>query len=132
MDANVLFSFFKKHSVTRKLIFSYKLELYSPDYILLELKDISGEIINKSKIDIGTFELFKKVFSWFVTFVPFEDYAGNLNDAKLLIPDHVKDVEYFALCLKLNIPLWSNEVRLKKQDWVKVYNTSELIKLIES
>lgn len=37
------------------------------------------------------------------------------------------DKMYFALALKLNIPIWSNDKELKKQKRVKVYTTEELI-----
>ena len=37
VDMNILFSFFKKHSTTRKLLTNPNLELYSPKYALEEL-----------------------------------------------------------------------------------------------
>ncbi|MBI2152065.1 hypothetical protein HYU21_05030 [Candidatus Woesearchaeota archaeon] len=36
---------------------------------------------------------------------------------------------YFALALKLNCALWSNDKKLREQSEVKVYNTYELVKL---
>lgn len=36
--------------------------------------------------------------------------------------------DFFALALKLNCPIWSNENLHKKQSKVKIYSTSELIK----
>ncbi len=68
VDADVLFSFFKKDSVTRKL---HHLEI-SPD---------------------------------------------------------PKDIRYFALALWLGIPLWTNEKRLKGQDKVLVFTTSDFLKM---
>ena len=53
VDMNILFSFFKKHSTTRKLLTNPNLELYSPEYALEELGKHFDEIMLKSKIDIG-------------------------------------------------------------------------------
>ena len=63
VDMNILFSFFKKHTFTRKLLSNPNLELYSPIYSLDELNKYSQELISKSKINTGTFELYKKVLS---------------------------------------------------------------------
>ena len=41
-----------------------------------------------------------------------------------------ESVKYFALALKLNCPIWSEDKALKKQSKVKVYSTSELLKEI--
>jgi predicted nucleic acid-binding protein len=43
---------------------------------------------------------------------------------------HLKDVEYFALALKLDCPIWSNEKAFKKQSRVKVISTKELISFL--
>ena len=44
------------------------------------------------------------------------------------ISPHSKDIEYFALALKSNCAIWSDEKALKKQSKVKVLTTSELVK----
>jgi len=49
-----------------------------------------------------------------------------LKEAKSISPDP-DDSDFFALALKLNCPIWSEEKKLKKQLEVKVVNTSELI-----
>ena len=36
---------------------------------------------------------------------------------------------YFALALKLNCGIWSNDKKLKNQDKVKVYSTEDLLKI---
>lgn len=42
----------------------------------------------------------------------------------------VIDSEYFALALKLNCAIWSNDKRLKQQDKIKVYSTEDLVKVL--
>ena len=130
VDMNILFSFFKKDSFTRKLLVKSDLKLYSPEYASYELNKYSGEIILKSKTDIGIFELYKKVLSWFVEFIPVSEYRDFKREAESISPDP-EDTQYFALALRLNCGLWSNDKRLKKQSRVPVYNTEELFKLLE-
>ena len=58
-----------------------------------------------------------------------EDIKEFFKEACKISPDS-DDIEYFALALKLNCPIWSEDKALKKQSIVKVYSTSELIKLL--
>ena len=129
-DMNILFSFFKKHTFTRKLLSNPNLELYSPIYSLDELNKYSQELISKSKINTGTFELYKKVLSWFIKFIPVSEYKEFKDKADSISPDP-NDTQYFALALKLNCPIWSNDKKLKEQFEIKVLNTSELIELLK-
>ena len=129
-DMNILFSFFKKHTFTRKLLSNPNLELYSPIYALDELNKYSQELISKSKINTGTFELYKKVLSWFIKFIPVSEYKEFKDKADSISPDP-NDTQYFALALKLNCPIWSNDKKLKEQSEIKVLNTSELIELLK-
>lgn len=127
MDANVLFSFFKVYSPTRRLVIFSGLKLYAPEFALSELESYCREVSGKSKMGLGGFELFKAVMKWFITFVSDEGYRDFLKEAKSITPDP-KDVAYFALALKLGCAIWSNDKLLKKQTKVKVFSTSELIK----
>ena len=64
-----------------------------------------------------------------ITVVPEEEYEKYIEDAGKISPDD-KDVMYFALALKLRCPIWSNDAKLKEQDQVVIYNTSELVRLL--
>ncbi len=130
VDINVFFSFFKKYSSTRKLLTNPKLELYSPEYALDELKKHSNEVLSKSKININIFDIYKTVLSWFIKFVPVSEYKSFKDKALKITPDP-NDTLYFALAIKLNCPIWSNDKRLKQQSKVKVFNTSELFKILK-
>jgi len=60
--------------------------------------------------------------------VPFKDIEQCLNEAEKISPDK-DDVIYFALALKLNCAIWSNDKNLKEQNRIKIYSTSDLGKL---
>ena len=51
------------------------------------------------------------------------------GEAKEISPDP-DDVPYLALALKLGCAIWSNDKELKKQSVVKVYNTQEILQLL--
>ena len=127
VDMNVLFSFFKKFSPTRKLISTGNLQLFSPRYALDELNEHLKELLPKSRINIGAFELLKTVLSWYVNFIPVSEYKEFKAEAESTSPDP-NDTQYFALALKLRCAIWSNDKLLKKQDRVEVFSTSQLIK----
>ena len=51
-----------------------------------------------------------------------------VEEAEKLTPDP-DDMAYFALALKLNCAIWSDDKKLKEQDKIKVYHTYELSKI---
>jgi predicted nucleic acid-binding protein len=50
VDGNVLFTFFWKRSVTRKLFLEPDLELYSPEFALEEINKYQEDIIRKTNL----------------------------------------------------------------------------------
>lgn len=130
VDANILFSFFKKGSATRKFILSHpELELFTPVYVFKELDTHRGEVESKSKINDRVFELTKERLLVYVNRVPLSEFKKFWGDAKRVSPDP-DDAQYFALALKLNCPIWSEDRKLKRQTRVRVVSTTELIELL--
>jgi predicted nucleic acid-binding protein len=64
-----------------------------------------------------------------ITVIPKEEYSKFVIEAETFSPDP-KDTMYFALAMKLNAAIWSNDDRLMKQDQIKIYKTSDLMELI--
>jgi predicted nucleic acid-binding protein len=64
-----------------------------------------------------------------IKIIPEEEYNSFIAKAKQEIP--FDDAPYLALSLALKIPIWSNDSAFKRQSLVKVYTTSELIKLLK-
>jgi predicted nucleic acid-binding protein len=65
-----------------------------------------------------------------IEFVSFEEFEEFYKEAEQISPDP-NDVQYFALALKLDGAIWSNDKALKKQFIVEVLSTGEIIKLME-
>ena len=129
VDSNVLFPFFWEKSVTRKLFLSQNLELVSPEFVLEEIIKYSEEITKKAKINKNEFDLIKRELAVVIEFIPMKEYSGCLKKALHVSPDE-EDVDFFALALKFNISIWSNDNDLKKQKEVKVYSTKEIINVL--
>ena len=131
IDANELFSLLIRGSTKSETIFfSDNIELIAPEFLLIEFAGNRDDVLSKthrSKSDFsGLFSLFERR----IRFIPKEDFREFIPGALSLLSKHPKDVPYFALCLKFNCPLWSEEKLLKKQSSVKVFNTNELFSLL--
>jgi len=132
VDTNVLFSFFKSDSATRKIIIGTSLTLYAPQETFTELLKYTDEICNKSSITNKEFNRIRKMLSSLIKTIPQSTFRKEFDAAKSFLPDTSKeDAPFIGLALHLGIPLWSNDKALKRQEKVKVISTSDLLKIIE-
>ena len=130
IDTNILFSFFRKDSTTRNLISRFEIfELFAPSFCIEELLKYKQLICKKAGISEETFKKVLEELNIFVKIVPLNEYSKFLPKAKSICPDP-DDIDFFALALKLNCPIWSNDTKLKKQSAIKVFSTRELMKLL--
>jgi len=130
IDANILLSaLISTNGKTYDLIFNDRLKLFAPDFLLDELEKHKNEILFKSELSESEFELFLSLISSRIEFFSYSEFKRFISISKKISPDP-NDTEYFALALRLNCGIWSNDKKLKEQDQVKVYSTSELIKSV--
>jgi len=129
MDASVLISILISASGSkRKLLFSSKGDVIFPGRLLLEVGKHWKEIRDKSELSDEDLESSFSLIRKQVNVIPLDEYRSNLPGAKDVCP-HMKDVEYFALALKLNCPIWSEDKLIREQHNAKVLNTRELLEL---
>lgn len=129
IDANPFFAGFLRNSVSRKIILSEKIVLYSPDWLNDEFKRNEYELMEKFP-DSSRFFGTKKLLLQFINIVPYKEYSTYMEKA-LKLTKHTKDAPYFALALSLKCAIWSDEKAFKRQTKVEVFSTSELIKDLE-
>ena len=130
VDTNVLMTYFWKNSETRKIIIlNDEIELIAPEFALEEINKHKEEIIKKSKISEEEFKVSRIDLAISVKFFSVDYYKDFLKKTIEFSPDP-KDIDFFALALKTNSSLWTNDAKLKKQDKVKIISTEELIKII--
>ena len=126
VDTNVLFTYFWEDSFSKGILVDQDLEFFAPEHALFELKKHQKEIQEKTKISDEDFKKLLRDLATFVEFIPLKEYSQFLSKASS-IPDK-DDVDFIALALKMNCPIWSNDSHLKEQSSVKVFTTNELIK----
>ena len=128
VDANVLFSALIKEGATKELIFNENFHLFSPEFLFEEFSKYRDYILKKAKRTEKEFNSILEALEQIITIIPKEEFQSFLNKASSICPDK-DDIAYFALALKLNCSIWSNEKKLKEQDTVPVYSTEDLVKL---
>src|SRR3989344_1407668 len=130
IDANVLFSALIKDSFAYNLLFSDTFHIFTPEYIFTELEKHKDEILEKTERTTGEFFRLVETLKRRIVIVPLEELVPYVEEAEKLTPDS-DDMAYFALALKLNCAIWSNDKKLKDQNKIKIYNTHELSKISE-
>jgi len=129
VDANIIISSLIKDSKTAELIINPLFELYSPKYLIEEIIKYGEEIAIKTKRDIKSLkEIFDAIAS-LINLIEFSNYELFVYDAEKISPDK-KDVDYFALALKFNCAIWTNDKKLKEQNRVDIYSTEEVSKFV--
>ena len=129
IDANIVISaLISKEGKTRELIFLKEFTLFAPEFLFEEIKKYKKLIIEKSKLDEESIDLALSLIFSKIKLIPLSEFEESLTKAKDICPDP-NDEEYFALALSKNIPIWSNDKKLKEQDKIKICNTSELLEM---
>jgi len=129
LDANVIFSSLIKESHTRHLLLSSGWTFYVPEFVRAEIRKHIGTLAAKTSLseeEVGV--LLDALFmAASVKIVPFGEFSRYLEKATAISPDP-DDIHYFALALKLDCPIWSNDKRLQSQKLVRIYTTGEITK----
>lgn len=131
VDANVLFSILIKSGKTEELMLETDLHLFCPEFIFDEFEKYKDEILEKTKRTKKEYDDVFDVIKVKIKTIPNEETEKYMDEARRICPDK-KDVDYFALALKMKCAVWSNDKPIKnKQNEVRIYNTEELVKMFE-
>jgi predicted nucleic acid-binding protein len=129
IDANVLFSILIKRGKTEELLFEEDLHVFAPEFIFEELEKYADLILDKTERTKEEFDKLMVILKKRIKTIPNEETERFIPEAKKICPDP-KDVDYFALALKMKCPIWSNDKVLKtKQKVLTIYSTEDLIKM---
>lgn len=130
IDANVVIASLIRDSETRKMLFNQNLKLFSTGFLLQELSAHKLEIAEKSGLNEDQLEVLIGIFLKYIELVPEDEFSKQLKTAVEISPDS-KDIQYLALAIHRQIPLWTNDKALKKQEMIKVLSTPELISILK-
>ena len=131
VDANILFAALIKEGTTAKLLFLDDLHLYAPEFLLDEFTKHRKFLLNKTHRSKDEFYYILEIFTSRIIFIPMEDIKQYLEKADKISPDP-DDSIYFAIALRIGASIWTNEKRLKKQNIIKIYTTSDLLDMFKS
>jgi predicted nucleic acid-binding protein len=130
VDANIFFSVLIKSGKTEELMFDPALHLFAPEFIFEEFIKYKNHIIKKTGRTENEFNKLIEILGKRIKTISNEEIEKFIPKAREICPDK-NDVDYFALALRLNCALWSNDKELKNQKVVLVYATHELLKIFE-
>src|SRR3990167_7551404 len=130
VDANILFAALVRDSKTAELLFRDDFHLYAPDFIFQEFAKYERELLEKTERTHEDFVRFLEILKRRITIVPVEEIGPFMKKAQEISPD-LRDAAYFALALKLNADIWSNDALLQTQKQVRVWKTQQLAELTQ-
>ena len=137
-DSNVLFTYFWKNSILHYIL-KQPIELFAPQYALEEINKYTKELMEKTSLSKEDFKKTRQKLALTVDFIPVEEYSSSFHNVislsrTLTIQNYhelIKDIDFLALAIHLQCPLWSNDHLLKKQSIVSVLTTKEIIELLD-
>ena len=130
IDANILFAALIKDGKTIECLLEKNVHLFAPEFLMEEFRAHKEEILKKTKRTPEEFNEILEIFQDIITFIPKEECSQFLSRAETISQDK-DDAAYVAVALKMNIPLWSNDKKLKQQQEIKVYSTKELLEILQ-
>lgn len=120
-DTNIVVAALLRKGSTRSLLFSKKVELFSPDRVGIEILKHKEEFMEKASMKESQFQQALELLLGEISIIPVEDYSSLKPKALKICPKgHEDDWPFLALSLRLSCPLWSNDSALKSQSEVKV------------
>lgn len=132
VDANILVAGFLRSRLTRELLLDERLTLLAPEYAALETEKVLGSARIRKRLgglEPREIRLLLAQLTASVRFYARSFYEKKLQQALSLAP-HPEDAPYLALALVLEIPVWSNDLKLKEQQRIRVCTTQELVELL--
>ena len=126
VDANVLFSALIRKGETSRLILNERLHLYAPEFIFDEFEKYRDLILRKTHRSQMELDEVLKIFIERIETIPMEEIIEEMKQVKNFSPD-IKDDPYLAVAILLGAGLWTNDTKLRDQDVVAIYSTSDLV-----
>lgn len=117
VDTNRVFSaLISRASGIRDTLLDRDLTFYAPDFLLTELHQHTEKLLKNSKLSESELRLYLNAIMERITFVSV-DFIGieSRQRAYDLCKDvDVKDTPFVALCIELDLPLWTGDKKLKE------------------
>lgn len=131
VDTNIVVAAIIRPGNTQKLLFSGFFDCHAPEHLMGEIENNRRDILRKSGFEEGFLDSVIRLVYGKITFVPLSEFVVFKLAALELCPKgHEKDWPFFALALKLECGLWSQDAALKNQKTVEVFTTGDIIRVL--
>lgn len=132
VDTNVLLSALIKKSTSRYILLNPNHTFYIPESAIEEVQKYFNTIHLKSGLSTNEIKFLFDLLTSNFQIIPLSDFLQCYEGAKKVM-QHIdeKDTPFVALanCIECD-GIWSNDKDLKKQDLVRVWNTEEIVTVI--
>lgn len=134
VDTNRIIAGLIRDSTSREILLNPNFEFYTPDYLLVEIKNHKDLIMKKGGFSEKKFKTIYELLIDRINVLPKSDIMNHLDKAKKIIgnidPD---DVTFIALALSIpNNGIWTEDNHFKKQKKIKIWSTKEILELINT
>lgn len=132
VDTNVLISALIKDSATREIMLFPSLEYLLPEYALEELNLHKAAIARRSGLSSEGVDIILSILLENVTIIPASRIKPFFKKAHEIIGSiDPSDVPFVALALAIeNDGIWSNDKHFEGIKEIKVWKTSDIMKLV--
>lgn len=132
VDTNRIISALIKEGLARAIITSLKIEFYTLDYVLEEIRKYISYITEKSGLNSEEIELLLLLFMQNITVLPDEKVKSKISDAMEIMKEiDINDAPILACALAVqNDGIWTEDKHFEKQNTIKVLKDEELLNYI--
>ncbi len=127
-DTSVIISALMKDSVSRRLMLLPKFELFTPEFVHIEIENHSMKIMKYAGLPEIEFSLLLNSLLSTVMVIPTDEFKEELSRAYGIMKEiDPNDTAFLALALSLDCDgIWTNDSDFEKQNAVKVWKTEHL------
>lgn len=132
VDATVVFTGIIGMGVTKEIIFSSPVNLFSPQHLFNEVNEHKPRLLELSKLsEVELDELLSRIKSK-ISVIPKLKFSSYLEQARSLVND-IDDEPYIALSLSMGmVPIWSNDPHFERQSLIPIFDTAKLVRHLKS
>lgn len=129
IDSNILFAICLVKGKTEEVFFCDDIHLFAPEFLFEEFEKYKLLLLSRTKRSKQNFVNLIEIVKKRIQLTPNEETERFIDKARKICPDKT-DADFFALAIKLNCSIWSNDKKLSEQKFIKVYTTTELVKIM--
>ena len=132
VNTNRIIAALVKESISRKIINHLNAELITINFSQEEIDEHKKEIMDKSKLNEEQFNLILNKLKEKLILLEEKLILTKINKAKKIMDNIDPDDSYFiAAALATNSDIWSDDKHFEKQNEIKIWKTTDLIKKLD-